>query len=108
MTFSRATLNEWAAAQKLDLIGPSMGLDRAGVVRFGIDVFRTLDPADHPAADIPVDHGPCVVDVAWDPSEEEAIRDLARTWGMDVGTLHHAGGRIVLRIIYALAMQGRR
>lgn len=94
--------------QKLDLIGPSMGLDRAGVVRFGIDVFRTLDPADHPAADIPVDHGPCVVDVAWDPSEEEAIRDLARTWGMDVGTLHHAGGRIVLRIIYALAMQGRR
>lgn len=92
---------------KLDLIGPSMGLDRAGVVRFGIEVFRTADPADHPGT-LPVNEGPCVVPVEWDPAEVEGVRAIARAWDVDLGTLHHAGGRIVMRIIYALAMQGRR
>lgn len=90
--------------QSLDAIGAALETDRAGVVRVGVDIIDTLPVEDF--TPVP-NEGTCAVTVDWGPDDLARVQAIARRWGADLATLHDSGGRIVLQIVYLLAISGQ-
>ena len=77
------------------------------LIRQGVRIFEALaDAGMSEVVETPPDNeGPCEFVVSW-PDDELDVQAVADAWGVDVDTLHHAGGRLLPAIIYVLAVTG--
>lgn len=84
----------------LGQVATGLGVSVSEALRLGVGLYGLLPPT----AAVPTapEDGSCEVVVRWAASSAEDVEQTAATWGTDPDNLHHAAGKLVNAIIFAL------
>lgn len=89
----------------LGVVASAAGVSLSDALRFSVAGFAALGQAiESPSWDPPPNEGPCEVVVRWPADQADDVEEAAEIWGISPDELHHGAGRLLLAIVYALAV----